>query len=160
MTRTQNRVVVQPNTTRMLVLGFALAAASLMWGTGAGAQETHTTANAIVESAAIAPSIMLTPSMVARTSDANTDRPTSSAAPAGPMMSSAAMSYVPSVTRSAEMVDERRQDNRVGLGRNLALVIVGVAAMVIGSEVDDAPGALLVAGGAGMTLYGLYHILK
>lgn len=160
MTRTQNRVAVRPNTTRMLVLGFALAAASLMWGTVAGAQDTNAAANAIVESAEVAPTVLLTPSMVVRTSVANTDRPTTSAAPAGPMMASAAMSYVPSATRNAEMLDERRQDTRVGLGRNLALVIVGVAAMVIGSEVDDAPGALLVAGGAGMTLYGLYHILK
>ena len=75
-------------------------------------------------------------------------------------MTTSAVRFVPSQSRETITLDERMQDRKVGLGRNIALVVVGVAAMVIGGDVDDAPGDLLVIGGAGMTLYGLYQILR
>jgi hypothetical protein len=81
-------------------------------------------------------------------------------APVGPVLTSGLVRYVPSASRSVDAPAVERMQRGPGLGRNVALVIVGVAAMIIGSDVDDTPGTLLVAAGAGMTLYGLYYILK
>jgi len=82
------------------------------------------------------------------------------ATPVGPVLASGLVRYVPSASRSLDAPIVERRQRGPGLGRNVALVIVGVAAMIIGSDVDDTPGTLLVAAGAGMTLYGLYYILK
>ena len=56
--------------------------------------------------------------------------------------------------------DELRQDERPGLRRNVALIAVGLASIAIGSAVDDGAGTVLVLGGAGLSLYGLYQILR
>ena len=48
----------------------------------------------------------------------------------------------------------------VGLGKNLALIGVGAAAIVLGAAVGDTPGTLMIVGGAAVGLYGLYHLLK
>jgi len=82
------------------------------------------------------------------------------ATPVGPVLTSGLIRYVPSASRSLDAPTVEREQRGPGLGRNVALVIVGVAAMIIGSDVDDTPGNLLIAAGAGMTLYGLYYILK
>ncbi len=82
------------------------------------------------------------------------------ASPIGPVLMPGLVRYVPSASRSLDAPTVEREQRGPGLGRNVALVIVGVAAMIIGSDVDDTPGNLLVAAGAGMTLYGLYYILK
>lgn len=61
------------------------------------------------------------------------------------------------VAAPSEMVP---QDNRPGFRRNFALVVVGLAAVAIGTSVDDGAGTVLVLGGAGLSLYGLYQILR
>lgn len=56
---------------------------------------------------------------------------------------------------------EERQDDRSSLRRHLALMAVGVGAMLIGTElVDGGSGTVLVLGGAGLSLYSLYQILQ
>lgn len=163
MSRHQARVAVRPDFRRMLLTGVAVAVVSLGWASvalaqnaaGSSSQDAAGTPSQIV-AAVTSPSVFVAPTVTA----AGETRGTPGTAPVGPVMSSSAVSFVPSQSREALTLDERIQDNRIGLGRNLAFVIVGIAAMVISSDVDDAPGDLLVIGGAGMTLYGLYHILR
>ena len=87
-------------------------------------------------------------------------------APVGPRLDTG---LLPAPRRTDQIADriadrpferERMQDSRPGFRRNLALIGVGLAAIVIGSEVDDAPGTILVLGGAGLSLYGFYNILR
>ncbi len=155
MSRHQARVAVRPDFRRMLLAGVAIAVVSLGWASVALAQDAVGTSSPVVAAVtAPAEAVALPETVTGETSG------TLATVPAGPVMSTSAVRFVPSSSREAVTLDERLQDRRVGLGRNLALVVVGVAAMVIGSDVDDAPGDLLVIGGAGMTLYGLYQILR
>ena len=154
MSRIQVRAAVRPDVRRVLLTGFAVAVASLGWASLAFAQEG---AAAELNTAA---SVVAAQSEPAPSAPTTLSSPVEKAAPVGPVLSASAVRFVPSADRQVASLDERMQERRVGLGRNLALVAVGIAAMVIGSEVDDAPGTLMVVGGAGMTLYGLYHILR
>lgn len=45
-------------------------------------------------------------------------------------------------------------------GQDVALMVVGVGAMIVGALVGDTPGTIIVIGGAGMALFGLYHYLE
>ena len=44
-------------------------------------------------------------------------------------------------------------------GQDVALMAVGVGAMIVGALVEDTPGTIIMIGGAAMALYGLYHYL-
>lgn len=154
MSRIQVRAAVRPDVRRVLLTGFAVAVASLGWASLAFAQEGSA---GELNSAASVVAIQSEPAPSAPTILSSQ---TEKSAPVGPVLTASAVSFVPSADRQVSSLDERMQERRVGLGRNIALIAVGVAAMVIGSEVDDAPGTLLVIGGAGMTLYGLYNLLR
>jgi hypothetical protein len=39
-------------------------------------------------------------------------------------------------------------------------MVVGVGAMIVGALVGDTAGTIILIGGAGMALYGLYHYLE
>jgi hypothetical protein len=45
-------------------------------------------------------------------------------------------------------------------GQDVALMAVGVGAMIAGALIGDTPGTIIVIGGAGMALFGLYHYLE
>lgn len=45
-------------------------------------------------------------------------------------------------------------------GQDVALMAVGVGAMIVGAIVGDTPGTIIVIGGAAMALFGLYHYLE
>ena len=45
-------------------------------------------------------------------------------------------------------------------GQDVALMAVGVGAMIVGALVGDTPGTIIMIGGAGMALFGLYHYLE
>jgi hypothetical protein len=45
-------------------------------------------------------------------------------------------------------------------GQDVALMVVGVGAMIVGALVGDTAGTIIIIGGAGMALYGLYHYLE
>ncbi len=45
-------------------------------------------------------------------------------------------------------------------GQDVALMVVGVGAMIVGALVHDTAGTIIIIGGAGMALYGLYNYLE
>ena len=45
-------------------------------------------------------------------------------------------------------------------GQDVALMAVGVGAMIVGAIVGDTPGTIIIIAGAGVALYGLYHYLQ
>ena len=49
---------------------------------------------------------------------------------------------------------------RNSVGRPVALMVVGGAAIILGSVIDDAPGTLFMIGGTVALLYGLYLWLQ
>lgn len=49
---------------------------------------------------------------------------------------------------------------RLGAGQNVALMVVGGAAMIIGAAIGDTAGVLLAVGGAVVFLYGLYNFVQ
>ncbi len=88
---------------------------------------------------------------------------TSSSAAAGPTLLGATAgvrSMAPAVSARTSLESALPQDPRLGTGRNMALVIVGGAALVTGLLIGDDAGAILAVGGAVVGLYGLYQIMK
>jgi hypothetical protein len=57
---------------------------------------------------------------------------------------------------STSMLLQQRQS----MGRPVALMIVGGAAILVGAVIGDAPGTLFMIGGAVALLYGLYEYTK
>ena len=49
---------------------------------------------------------------------------------------------------------------RRGAGQDVALMAVGVGAMIVGALVGGTAGTIIIIGGAGMALFGLYHYLE
>jgi hypothetical protein len=49
---------------------------------------------------------------------------------------------------------------RRGAGQDVALMVVGVGAMIAGALIGDTAGTIIIIGGAGMALYGLYNYLE
>ncbi|MDQ6769632.1 MAG: hypothetical protein M3Z54_06565 [Gemmatimonadota bacterium] len=45
-------------------------------------------------------------------------------------------------------------------GQDVALMVVGVGAMIAGAIAGGTAGTIIIIGGAGMALYGLYHYLE
>jgi hypothetical protein len=45
-------------------------------------------------------------------------------------------------------------------GQDVALMVVGVGAMIVGALVQHTAGTIILIGGAGMALYGLYNYLE
>jgi hypothetical protein len=45
-------------------------------------------------------------------------------------------------------------------GQDVALMVVGVGAMIAGALIGDTAGTIIIIGGAGMALYGLYNYLE
>lgn len=148
--RSKVAVADAPRARYRLLLALGLVIGTLTWVAAAGAQDVTSVAAA----ASVDIGVERTPT------------PEATSELRGPTMPAASVRYVPQSTqlepanRSAVAADERVQDQNPGLRRNLALIGVGVAAMIIGSEVDDGAGSLIVLTGAGLSLYGLYLILR
>jgi hypothetical protein len=45
-------------------------------------------------------------------------------------------------------------------GQDVAMMVVGVGAMIVGAIVGDTAGTIILIGGAGVALFGLYHYLE
>ena len=82
-------------------------------------------------------------------------------APKGPTVQAAAVGFratgakVDATTKStAAPIVSRHQ------GQDVALMAVGVGAMVAGALIGDTAGTIILIGGAGMALFGLYHYLE
>jgi hypothetical protein len=49
---------------------------------------------------------------------------------------------------------------RRGAGQEVALMVVGVGAMIAGALIEGTAGTIIIIGGAAMALYGLYNYLE
>jgi hypothetical protein len=78
----------------------------------------------------------------------------------GPTIQAAAVGFrvesakVDASTRMTAPLVRRHQ------GQDVALMAVGVGAMIIGAFVDNPAGTIIIIGGAAMALFGLYHYLE
>jgi hypothetical protein len=52
------------------------------------------------------------------------------------------------------------RDAHMGAGQNVALMVVGGAALIIGAIIGETAGLLLAIGGAIIGLYGLYNFVQ
>lgn len=52
------------------------------------------------------------------------------------------------------------QEARLGAGRNVALMVVGGAALIIGAAIGGTAGILIAVTGAAVGLYGLYNFIQ
>jgi hypothetical protein len=48
----------------------------------------------------------------------------------------------------------------MGAGRNVALMVVGGAALIIGAVIGGTAGVLIAVAGAAVGLYGLYNFVQ
>ncbi len=48
----------------------------------------------------------------------------------------------------------------MGAGQNVALMVVGGAALIIGAVIGGTPGVLIAVAGAAIGLYGLYNFVQ
>ena len=93
---------------------------------------------------------------VAAQPTADTSSPAASAVARGPSVASARVaSHALTTSRGAPPVIQKRTSNR----NSVALMIVGGAALVVGAVIGDDAGTLVMLGGAGIGLYGLYLFL-
>ena len=79
----------------------------------------------------------------------------------GPTLQSAAVGFRVSESRvdastkvTAAPLVQRHQ------GQDVALMAVGVGAMIAGALIGDTAGTIIIIGGAAMALFGLYHYLE
>ena len=81
--------------------------------------------------------------------------------PKGPTLQAAAVGFRASEAKvdastkvTAAPIIRRNQ------GQDVALMVVGVGAMIAGALIGDTAGTIIIIGGAGMALFGLYHYLE
>jgi hypothetical protein len=80
--------------------------------------------------------------------------------PTGPTLQAASVGFhVPSVKVDAS-TKVTAAPARPRAGQDVALMVVGVGAMIVGALVGDTAGTIIIIGGAGMALFGLYHYLE
>ena len=84
---------------------------------------------------------------------------------APPLMSRAAPCATPNVPSVAISESTRRCVTTAPLiarhqGQDVALMAVGVGAMIAGALIGKTPGTIILIGGAAMALFGLYHYLE
>jgi uncharacterized membrane protein len=63
----------------------------------------------------------------------------------------------PSATRA---LNARAADTHMGAGTNVALMVVGGAAIIIGAIIGETAGLLIAVAGAAIGLYGLYYFIQ
>ena len=82
-------------------------------------------------------------------------------APKGPTLQAAAVGFrvneakVDASTKVTAAPLVRRHQ-----GQDVALMVVGVGAMIAGGLIGDTPGTIILIAGAAMALFGLYHYLE
>lgn len=78
----------------------------------------------------------------------------------GPTIEAAAVGIRPAPSSVAAASSESKARRRSGVNHNVALMIVGVGAMVAGSFIDGTAGTIFLVGGAVIGLYGLFNFLQ
>lgn len=82
------------------------------------------------------------------------------ATPAGPTLQSASIGFRASDAKVNASTKVTAAPVRPRAGQDVALMVVGVGAMIVGALVGDTAGTIIIIGGAGMALFGLYHYLE
>lgn len=80
------------------------------------------------------------------------------AATAGPTIRSAAVGIQPAVENDGVL--SAQGIFSPGQGRDVALMVVGGAAMIAGAIIGGTAGTIFLIGGAAIALYGLYNYLE
>ena len=81
--------------------------------------------------------------------------PTVARAAAGPTVARAAVGV-----RAAAVAPAKTPPKFAETRRNTAMMIVGGAALIVGAIIDKPAGTIIMLGGAGVGLYGLYKYLE
>ena len=76
---------------------------------------------------------------------------------AGPTVAASVVGIKSSSTAAPKPV---AAENSLGAGRNVALMVVGGAALIIGAIIGGTAGVLIAVGGAAIGLYGLYNFVQ
>ena len=63
----------------------------------------------------------------------------------------------PTQTRA---LNARSADAHMGAGENVALMVVGGAAIIVGAIIGETAGLLIAVAGAVIGLYGLFHFIQ
>jgi len=78
----------------------------------------------------------------------------------GPTLQSASVGFRVTETKVDAFTKATLAPVRPHEGQDVALMAVGVGAMIVGALVGDTAGTIIIIGGAGMALFGLYHYLE
>jgi cytochrome c biogenesis protein CcdA len=82
-------------------------------------------------------------------------------APKGPTLQAAAVGFRQSEAKvNASTKLTASPVIRRHAGQDVALMAVGVGAMIVGAVVGETAGTIIIIGGAAMALFGLYHYLE
>lgn len=79
---------------------------------------------------------------------------------AGPTLQAAAVGFRVNDAKVDASTKVTATATRPRAGQDVALMAVGVGAMIVGALVGDTAGTIIIIGGAGMALFGLYHYLE
>jgi hypothetical protein len=78
----------------------------------------------------------------------------------GPTIESAAVGFRLAPSKVDAVSGESKARRRSGDSQDIALIIVGVAAMIAGGVIGGTAGTIFLVGGAFVGLYGLYNLLQ
>lgn len=84
----------------------------------------------------------------------------SATAAVGPTIESAVAGFRISAGQRENASPAAAAQLRRGQGKDVALMVVGVGAMIVGAIVGDTAGTVILIGGAAMALWGLYNYLE
>lgn len=79
-------------------------------------------------------------------------------AAAGPTVAASAVGI--RRAQPAKTLNAPSTDARLGAGRNVAMMVVGGAALIIGAVIGGTAGVLIAVAGAAIGLYGLYNFVQ
>ena len=97
---------------------------------------------------------------VALISGSSNAQQVSATASRGPTLQSAAVGFHVNESSVTAATKVTAKPCCRGQGQDVALMAVGVGAMIVGAIVGDTPGTIIIIAGAGVALYGLYHYLE
>lgn len=78
---------------------------------------------------------------------------------AGPTVA-ASTAGIRAPTQARSLNANAARDAHMGAGANVALMVVGGAALIIGAIIGGTPGILIAVAGAAVGLYGLYNFIQ
>ncbi|HEY3134135.1 MAG TPA: hypothetical protein VGJ47_05840 [Gemmatimonadaceae bacterium] len=78
----------------------------------------------------------------------------------GPTLQAAAIGFHVNETKMNGSTKVTAAPVRPHAGQDVALMVVGVGAMIVGALVGETAGTIIIIGGAAMALFGLYHYLE